>query len=237
MKIPSVRFGGGRRESGVEESPHMEQAMTAPELLRLPSPAPAPQALAFDGEHLWLGSWETQRLYGIDPHHFTVFEEANAPGKPVGAVCVGDELRLVCSEGSEGDRFIRRFIPGHGFKEHDRISCPEHTGSFLAFDGTHLWLSQRYNKRVFKLDAEYRVTAAVEIGAEVLGVAWVEGALYASTWHGKEGGCAIVRVADIDTGLIDTVASMPFAAISLTHDGSRFWTNDPRTTSLVAFNL
>src|SRR5271155_551600 len=111
----------------------MEQETSAKDLLRLPSPAPAPQALACNGPQLWMGSWETQRLYGIDREHFTVFEELNAPGKPVGMVNVGDELRVVVSEnGDEDNRYIRRFVPGHGFKSHDRLPCPDDTGSFLA---------------------------------------------------------------------------------------------------------
>ena len=68
------------------------------EVLRLPSPAPRPQALAFDGEHLWMGSLETERLYAIDPRAWTVREEAEAPGKPYGATVVGDELRVLCGE-------------------------------------------------------------------------------------------------------------------------------------------
>ena len=91
------------------------------ELLRMPSPAPVPQALAFDGELLWMGSWETQRLYGIVPQQFTVQEEAGTPGKPVGAVAVGDELRLVCSEkeqtaGSSGASFPGTVSRAKGFR-------------------------------------------------------------------------------------------------------------------------
>src|ERR1700729_1860759 len=96
------------------------------EIVRIPSPAPAPQSLAHDGEHLWLGSWETNRVYGIVPAHGRVFEEAAAPGRLVGSTVVGDELRFVCSENGEGDdRFIRRFVPGHGFKSHEAIPCPD----------------------------------------------------------------------------------------------------------------
>ena len=29
------------------------------ELRRLPSPAPRPQPIAFDGDTLWMGSWDT----------------------------------------------------------------------------------------------------------------------------------------------------------------------------------
>jgi hypothetical protein len=207
------------------------------EVMRVPSPAPAPQALAFDGETLWLGSWETQRIYGIVPQRFTVFEEANAPGRPVGMVSVGEELRVVCSEGSEDSRFIRRYIPGHGFKMNERIPCPDDTGSFLAFDGIHLWVSQRYNRRILEFDAQYRVLSQISLDAQIIGIAWIGGFLYASTWHGKEnGGCKLARVLHRST-TIDYVASLPFAAISLAHDGTRFWTNDPRETAIVAFTL
>src|SRR5215469_16834486 len=139
----------------------MDQLTTIEEVLRLPSPAPAPQALACDGDHLWLGSWETQRIYGIDRTHFTVFEEMNAPGKPVGMVSTGDELRVVVSEGDD-NRFIRRYVPGHGFKSNDKLACPEDTGSFLAFDGECLWLSQRHNHRVLELDAQANELSVIE---------------------------------------------------------------------------
>jgi len=204
------------------------------EILRVPSPAPTPQALAFVGELLWMGSWETQRLYGIVPNQFTVREEVDAPGRPVGAVAVGDELRIVCSE-VEDSRFIRRFVPGHGFKS-EKIPCPNDTGSFLAFDGMHLWLSQRHDKRILELDAEYRASRVVQLDAQIIGITIVDEVLYASTWHGKDGGCKIARI-EARTGSFDYVASLGFAGISLAHDGSHFWTNDPKSGSIVAFTL
>jgi hypothetical protein len=204
------------------------------EIMRLPSPAPAPQALTFDGESLWMSSWETQRLYGIHPQQFSVFEETGAPGKPIGMTAVGDELRVICSE-DDDDRYIRRFIPGHGFKTSERIPCPDNTGSFLAFDGSRLWLSQRYLQRVLELDQQYRVTAELQADAQITGIVWVGPALYLSTWHGKNGGCKIARIAR-DTA-IEYVGALPFAGISLTHDGSRFWTNDHRGNAVVAFTL
>src|SRR5271165_6816055 len=166
------------------------------QIVRIPSPAPGAQSLAHDGEHLWLGSWDTERVYGIDPKQGRVFEEVRAPGRPVGSTVVGDELRFVCSENGEGDnRFIRRFIPGHGFKSHERIACPEDCGSFLAYDGEHIWLSQRYEKRVLELDAQYRVVRTVDVGEQILGLTWLGDGLYLSTWLGKDrGGCRIAFI-------------------------------------------
>jgi len=203
------------------------------EITRVPSPAPLPQALAFDGEWLWMGSWETQRVYGISPQQFVVREETDAPGKPVGCVAVGDELRFVCSEENDS-RFIRRFVPGHGFKS-EKTPCPDDTGSFLAFDGSHLWLSQRYAKRVLELDGDVSVRRTIVLDAQIVGIVAVEGALYASTWHGSAGGgCKLARI-DPVTGAFEYVAALAFAGISLAHDGARFWTNDTRANAIVAF--
>ena len=215
----------------------MQQATKIEELLRVPSPAPAPQALTCDGENLWISSWESQRLYGLDRTHFTVFEETNAPGKPVSAVSVGDELRFVLGEGDDDDRFIRRYVPGHGFKEKDRLACPGGTGSFLAYDGECLWLSQRYNKRILELDLQGNIASEIPAEAEIIGITWHDGTLYASLWYGaRAGGCHIGRVS-VDRNRIDPIAAVPFAAISLSHDGTRFWTNDTKANEIVAFTL
>ena len=210
------------------------------EIVRFPSPAPSPQSLAHDGEQLWLGSWDTCRVYGIVPSQGRVFEEAPAPGRPVGSTVVGDELRFVCSENGEGDnRFIRRYIPGHGFKSSQQIACPDDTGSFLAYDGEHLWLSQRYDKRVLELDAAYRVVRTVDVGEQILGIAWHEDGLYLSTWLGKErGGCRIAYLEPrAERPQLRYLASSPFAAVSLAWDGGRLWTNDPKQTEIVAFTI
>lgn len=214
----------------------MEQATKIEELLRLPSPAPAPQALACDGDHLWMGSWETQRIYGIDRQHFTLFEEMNAPGRPVGMVSVGDELRVVVSEGGEADhRFIRRYVEGHGFKDHDRIACPDDTGSFLAFDGTNLWLSQRYNKRVFELDAHGNTIGEFEAPAQIVGIVWVDGALYLNLNYGPEVGSKLGSWRR--GGRVEELGALPFRSVSLAHDGMRFWTNLAKSNEIAAFTI
>jgi hypothetical protein len=131
------------------------------ELLRLPSPAPRPQALAFDGTALWMGSIETSRLYAIDPVHWTVSQEAQAPGKPWGMTVVGDELRVLLGMPPDDDRYVRRFVPGHGFKDAGTFRCPEDTGSQLGFDGESLYISQWYNKRVVRVDDAGAVTRTI----------------------------------------------------------------------------
>jgi len=209
------------------------------EIVRIPSPAPAPQSLAHDGEHLWLGSWETSRIYGLYPAQGRVFEEQQAPGKPVGSVAVGDELRFICAQNGEDDnRFIRRFVPAHGFKT-QAVPCPDDTGSFLAFDGEHLWLSQRFNKRVLELDPACRVVRTVDVGEEILGMAWVDERLYLSIWLGRErGGSRIAYIeARAAAPALTIVARPAFTAVSLARDGGRLWTNDFKGEQIVAFHI
>jgi hypothetical protein len=210
------------------------------EIVRIPSPAARPQSLAHDGESLWLGSWETGHIYGIDPKHGRVFETVPSPGLPVGATCIGDEVRFVVSENGPGDnRYLRRFVPGHGFKSHARVACPDDTGSFLAYDGKRMWLSQRFNKRVLELDAEHRPVRTIEVGEEILGLCSVGERLYVSTWLGRErGGCRIGYVEpDAAESPLVFVARSPFVCVSLAYDGNRLWTNDAKSASIVAFSI
>ncbi len=206
------------------------------ELQRLPSPAPAPQALACDGPHLWMGSRDTERIYAIDIHTGVVTEERTAPGKPWGAVVVGDELRVTIGEGPDDDRYIRRYILGHGFKNNDKIACPEFTGSYLGYDGRSLYMSQFYKGLILKLDATGTVTQTIDVGAHICGFTFADGELYAL--RGDEKICDW-RFAHVALGgaepVITDLAAIGFQCRSLTYDGSRFWTNDREAATLVAF--
>lgn len=218
----------------------MSQAVTVTEVFRLPSPAPSPQALACDGAHLWLGSAETKRLYGIDRTHFTVFEEADAKGEPIGAVCIGDELRVVNSHDDDDNRVIRRFVPGHGMKDTDIIRCPDDTGSYLAFDGTHLWLTHAHAKSLLQLDAAGVPvqTITLDIDARNLsGIVFVDGALFVSVRNHNNEDNFLIRMTSLEAGTYERIADIPFRAVSLTHDGVRFWTSDKQKNELVAFEV
>ncbi|MGH7755883.1 MAG: hypothetical protein ACREM8_06305 [Vulcanimicrobiaceae bacterium] len=206
------------------------------ELLRLPSPAPAPQSLSCDGAMLWMGSRDSSRVYAIESHTGKVREESQAPGIPWGMVVMGDELRVTCGEGADDDRYIRRFVPGHGFKSSERIACPDFTGSFLGYDGESLFLSQYHNKRIFKLDAAGKVQRTIPIEREIAGFVFVDGKIY--VLRGDTDSCDW-RLARLDPNaespVIEDLAAIPFQGRSLGYDGSRFWTNDRDANTIVAF--
>jgi hypothetical protein len=206
------------------------------ELLRLPAPAPKPLGLAFDGTTLWMASRETHRIYAIDAAAWTSRDEGKAPGGPFGMTIVGDELRVVIGLGeNENDRYIYRFIPGHGFKS-DRIECPDLTGAHVAFDGDVLFLSQAHYRRVLALDARGAVTRQIQLERIPLGMTIADGRFYLVTSDLEFENLQFTMVdAKGETPQITALSSIPFDARGLTYDGSRFWTSHRDNNEIVAF--
>jgi outer membrane protein assembly factor BamB len=207
------------------------------ELMRLPSPAPKPQSLAFDGQTLWMGSRETRRIYALDPNTWTVREEATAPGTPWGMTVVGDELRVLCGETDDDTRIIRRFIPGHGFKNADAMPCPDDTGSQLAFDGDRLYVSQWYKQRILSLDETGKVGTTVAVPHGICGQVVAHGCFYCVTTDEEDGGDYWLTKVDAreTVPVCSDLARIGFPARALAYDGERFWTNHREADQIVAF--
>ncbi len=219
--------------------PGMETLKTIAEVRRMPSPAPLPQALAFDGETLWMGSLETCRVYGIDPLHWTVREEHEAPGKPYGMTVMGDELRVLLSEGQDDRRIIRRYVPGHGFKKDGVIECPDDTGSQLGYDGDRLYVSQWYNKRIISLDAEGRTGSIIEAPHGICGQVISGGFFYVLCTDDEESREYFLTRIDARDGSpkSDDIAHVDFQGRGLAFDGKRFWSNHRAAQEIVAFTV
>ncbi len=206
------------------------------ELLRLPSPAPLPLGLAADGNTLWMASRETHRLYAIDIAKWTVGEETQAPGSPFGMTIVGDELRVVTGYGDKAhDRYIERFIPGHGFKS-DKLACPDLTGSHLAFDGDTLFLSQASYRKILALDGHGAIVREIPLERVPLGMTIAEGCFYLLTSDAEFENMEFWKLdARTETPHVAVLASVPFDARGLTYDGARFWTSHRDDNQIVAF--
>jgi hypothetical protein len=209
------------------------------EVLRLPSPAPRPQSLAFDGTLLWVGSRETRRIYALDPKTWSVREEAAAPGTPWGMTVVGDELRVLCGETDEDHRIIRRFVPAHGFKSQEALACPDDTGSQLAFDGDRLYVSQWYNKRILSLDEAGHVGTTIDVRHGICGQVVVGGRFFTITTDNEESDDYFLTRVDARGAkpLVEKLARVGFPARALAFDGDRFWTNHREADRIVAFKI
>ncbi len=212
---------------------------TAPEIienLRLPSPGPKPLGLVFDGTTLWMASRETDRMYAINPATWNARDEGKAPGGPFGMTLVGDELRVVIGLGeNQNDRYIYRFVPGHGFKS-DRVECPDLTGAHLAFDGDVLFLSQAHYRKILALDAQGTVAHEIALDRVPLGMTIFERSFYLITGDKEFENLELTKVdAHDEVPRTTTLASIPFDARGLTFDGSRFWTSHRDNNQIVAF--
>jgi hypothetical protein len=208
---------------------------------RVPSPATTPQALAWDGKHriLWMGSRDLHRIYAIDPEKWTVLEEKEAPGIPWAAVTTNGSLRFTIGEGPDDDRYIRRFSPNVGFSGTNRIACPEFTGSYLGYDGEHLYLSQWYKHRILKLGANGNILRIIEVGAEISGHTFIDGLIYVLRGTEQNGESWTIARLDPQEEVpeIEDIAIVPFACRSLTFDGEHFWSNHRAADEMVSFRL
>ena len=206
---------------------------------RLRAPAVSPQALAWHDGLLWLSSRDEPRLFALDPASWTVRKEWEVPGIAWAGVGVGSELRFTLGHGAQDDRYVWRFVPGKGFDERALFACPEFTGSYVSFDGRHLYLSQWYNHRILQLDERGEIQRVIEVGAEICGHTFADGFLYVV--RGQEQPAEEWRIARFDlreeTPAGTDLAQVPFAARSLTFDGENFWSNHRAQNETVAFHL
>ena len=206
---------------------------------RFPSPAPVPQALAWDGNNLWMGSRDLRRIYVIDPKKWEVLAENEPPGIPWAAVATNGTLRFTIGEGPNDDRYIRQFVRGVGFSEANKIACPEFTGSYLSYDGENLYLSQWYKHRILKLDANGNIVRVIGVDAEVSGHAFVDGMVYVlrgTEQNGESWTIARLNPREEEPEVKD-IAIVPFACRSLTFDGTNFWSNHRAANEIVSFAL
>ncbi len=207
---------------------------------RVTSPVVTPQALAWHNGVLWMGSRDLRRIYGIEPETLRVFKETEAPGIPWAAVSTGEALYFNIGEGAADDRYLRRYSDAGGFSEIDRVPCPEFTGSYLSYDGSHVYMSQWYKRRILKLDERGNILETYDIGAEISGHTFFGDAIY--VLRGTEQGDEDWRIARLNLPTsgaprIEDLAKVPFQCRSLAFDGTCFWTNHRVANEIVRFAL
>lgn len=216
------------------------------ELRRLRSATVTPQALAWDGERLWLSSRDLGTLYKIDPPSpgdgaagidgWKIIDEIDPPGVVWAAVATNGAMHFTIGKGLNDDRYVYRYSSG-GFSK--LFACPDFTGSYLSYDGKHLYLSQWYEKRILKYDEKGNIIRKIDIGAEICGHTFVDGLIYVV--RGEEKPNENWRISRFDpreeTPDVQDLAQVPFACRSLTHDGANFWTNHRAANETVSFTL
>lgn len=209
---------------------------------RQAAPCVSPQALAWDGNQLWLSSRDLGTLYRIERAGMKIAEEIDPPGIVWGAAMTDDGLRLTIGKGLNDDRHIYRYTKAEGFVR--LFACPDFTGSYLSFDGDHLYLSQWYKGEIHRVDDRGNISRTLKVGAEICGQTFVDGKLY--VLRGRENKdvpdmSEEWRIARLDpreeSPVVEDLATIPFASRSLTFDGENFWSNHRAANETVQFAL
>jgi hypothetical protein len=205
---------------------------------RKASPAGRPQPLAFHGKTLWMGSWDTDKLYAIDPQTWAVTDEVVAPGKPYGLAVVGNEMRAVVSIGEDDDRYLFRFVPGQGFDESSKIACPDFTGSHLASDGTTLYLGQMGLRRIVTLNDAGAVVREFPLPTRIVGMGFGADGFSVISCDEEFENLKLARFDLAGKNDLEPVAGIAFeGARALAWDGSAWWTSDREIGDIVSFTV
>ncbi len=254
-RIRSRRFyAGGRNDTFL-----VMNFPTIKERKRFRAPTITPQALAWDGKQLWMSSRDLGFFYKLSGDGSKIVEETDPPGVIWAAVSTGGSMHVTIGKGLNDDRYIYRYNGKDGFTR--LFACPDFTGSYLSSDGENLYLSQWYEQRILKMDSDGDVAGTIDIGAEICGHTFANGALYVLRGtenvprpqdaggkptperfkNGVKEGEEQWWISRLDSRekspeIVD-VAKVPFAARSLTFDGENFWSNHRAANETVCFSL
>jgi hypothetical protein len=226
---------------------------------RIPSPTVTPQALAWDGKQLWVSSRDLGFLYKLNADGTKIQDELDPPGVVWGAVATNGAIHCTIGKGTNDDRYVYRYDGRNGFTK--LFACPDFAGSYLSHDGENLYMSQWYEQRILKFDAKGNILRKIDIGAEICGHTFANGAIYVLRGtenvprpqyaggpptperfrSGAKPGEEQWWVAKLDPReknpeVVD-VAKVPFAARSLSFDGKHFWSNHRAANETVCFSL
>ena len=232
---------------------------TIKERKRFRSPTVTPQALAWDGKQLWMSSRDLGFLYKLNADGTKIADEVDPPGVVWGAVATNGAMHVTVGKGLNDDRYVYRYDAKNGFSK--LFACPDFAGSYLSHDGENLHMSQWYEQRILKYDAKGNILGKIDIGAEICGHVFADGALYvlrgtenvprpqyaggpptpARFKEGAKEGEEQWWIAKVDPlaknpEVVD-LARVPFAARSLTFDGENFWSNHRAANETVCFSL
>jgi sugar lactone lactonase YvrE len=210
---------------------------------RLRSLTVTPQALVCEQDYVFMSSRDLGMLYKIHVGTWKIVREIDPPGVVWAAVSAGNgQICFTIGKGLNDDRYIYRYAPNEGFTR--LFSCPDFNGSYLSFDGKHLYMSQWYKERILKFDDDGNVLREIDVGAEICGHTFVGGMIY--MLRGRENKddpnkSEEWRIARLDpkeeNPQVEDLAAVPFAARSLTFDGEYFWSNHRAANETISFSL
>ncbi|MFY9720421.1 MAG: hypothetical protein WAK16_12350 [Candidatus Cybelea sp.] len=216
----------------------MQALQDIKEVQRRQSPGKRPQPLAFHDGRLWLGSWETDKLYAVDPQTWAVLKEVPAPGKPFGIASFGGSLYVVVAL-DDDDRYLFRFDPAQGFDLTSKTACPDFTGSHLAAAGGKLYLCQQGKQRILVIDTKATVEREIALPTRCGGFNFGPGGEPFMISADEEfESLAFARI-DLRESKpsAEVIAGVPFDARGLAFDGTAWWSCEREASEIVSFTV
>jgi outer membrane protein assembly factor BamB len=199
---------------------------TNTELNRRPSPATRPHPLTYRDGLLWMASWDTNRVYAIDPQTWNVLVEVEAPGQPYGITAYGDGLMVVVALGDDDDRYLFRLSSGGVFDLDSKRACPDFTGSYLAAAGETLYLGQMTLRRILALAPDGGFEREIPLPTRCAGLGFGANQQFyiiagdSELEHLQFGRLDIRQ----DAPQFEAIRPLPDEARSLAYDGTQWWT-------------
>ncbi len=212
---------------------------TTEQLKRFPSPATRPHPLAYRDGLLWMGSWDTDRIYVIDPQSWSVRTEFPAPGRPYGIAVYGDELRAVIAHGEEEDRYLYRLLPDSGFDIASKTPCPDLTGSYIATQGSTIYLGQMGFRRILVMNDGGTIEREIALPTRCAGFGFGPGGRFYMTSADEEFENLAFGTFDITSAQprFESMRSLPEEARSLAYDGTAWWTSLRDANEIASFTV
>ncbi|MFN2528170.1 MAG: hypothetical protein ABR584_05580 [Candidatus Baltobacteraceae bacterium] len=188
---------------------------------------------------MWIGSWDTEKIYEIDPKTGVARNEFAAPGKPFGLAAFEDGLRVVVSDNGEADdRYLYHFAPDTGFDLTSKIACPDLTGSHLAAHGSDLYLAQLHNRRILVLATDASVKREISLPSQIAGMAFRDGKLFVIAADDEfEDLRFAALIGDPGKPQLEEIAKLPSVARCLASDGEVWWTAHREDNEIVSFTV
>ena len=207
---------------------------------RYESPVQGPQGLGWDGEQLWITSCITNCMYAVDPRTLAIQDEVVPPGEVFGLTWTGSVFRAVIGfedDAENDDRYIYTYAPGSGFLD-ERIECPDRSGSFLAYDGSTLYLSQAWAKKLIALDDRGVPVREIDLERRPVGMTFVDDLLYIVTVDDEWGDGQFARMhIDASKPVIEPIMATRFAPRSVAYDGTHVWICDRNSHALLRIDV
>ena len=185
-----------------------------------------------------MGSWETDRVYVMDPQTLQVRNEIQAPGRPYGMAAVGNELRVVVAHGEDDDRYLYRVRNG-AFDVASKTPCPDLTGSFMTVRGSIIYLGQMHFGRILEMNSDYTIRRQIALPTKCVGFAFgPDGRFYMISADDE---FENLKFGTLDVGQdqpqFEIVRPLPEEARYLLHDGSMWWTSLRDANEIATFTI